>query len=243
MKKLTEIEKEYFRHHLNLPQIGFEGQQKLKNSKVVVLGLGGLGSACANFLAMCGIGAIGLLDYDIVELSNISRQLLYNQSDIGKPKSECAIRFLKSKYPCSTFEERQTKLTESNIQEIITKYSLVIDATDNFETKFLINKYCYSNQIPFVFASVQGFTGHISTFQNSSPCLECLYEKPKMIKSNSFVFNLLPSFFGALQATEAVKILLGSGNLFGKVMIADLLDFSFTKIEFHRNKECRVCNA
>ena len=240
---LSESEKRRYRRHIMLAQVGEEGQEKLKSAKVLVVGAGGLGAPVLQYLTSAGVGHITIMDDDLVNEDNLHRQILYGRQDLGKLKTIIAKERLEVLNPFVNHEIFNVRLKTSNAVEFISKYDLVIDATDNFATRYLINDTCIILNKPWIFGSIHKFEGQLSTFLNSKgPSLRCLYpdiiDKQNIpIPANSGLFGVLPGIIGSLQTNEALKIILGIGEvLCGKLLIYSMLKNSFQYVSFERNK-------
>lgn len=227
-----------------LKDFGPEGQQKLINSKVLVVGLGGLGLPVLQYLNAMGVGTLGLMDQDVVELHNLQRQVLYTEKDLGRLKLEVVHETLKSQNSTTHFELHDTFLTKENALETIKKYDVVVDATDNFPTRYLINDTCVLLGKPFVYGALHGFEGHVSVFNYmEGPTYRCLYPNmpgPEEVPNcnENGVLGVVPGIIGTLQALEAVKVLTGVGEvLSGKLLLFDGLAHQFSKIGFKRNPQ------
>lgn len=245
---LNNREKLRYQRHLVLPEIGVEGQQKLKTSKVVIVGAGGLGSPAAIYLTSAGVGTIGIVDDDRVSLNNLQRQILYNHSDIGKLKTfqaKARLQSLNDRVKVQAFTKR---LNSDNAASIIKHYDIVIDGTDNFPTRYLINDICVRLKKPFIYGSVMKFEGQVSFFGfPGGPCYRCLFPEPPpegLIPgcAESGILGVLPGVIGIIQATEAIKYLLGRGELLaGRLLLYDALKMKFRQVIFKKNKECPLC--
>ncbi|MBL7055935.1 molybdopterin-synthase adenylyltransferase MoeB [Candidatus Woesearchaeota archaeon] len=246
-----EFSKEELRRysrHLILPEVGKEGQEKLKQAKVLVVGAGGLGSPVLLYLAAAGIGKIGIVDFDKVDETNLQRQILYSERDVGKSKAETAKKHLEklnSNIEIITYNE---KLTSENALKIIKEYDIVVDGSDNFPTRYLVNDACFFLKKPNVYGAIFRFDGQASVFNyNHGPCYRCL--SPKMPSSDEIpscseagVLGVLPGTIGTIQATEAIKIILGKGNVLSeKVLVYNALEMEFTKLNLKKNEDCRLC--
>ncbi len=239
--------KRYSRHIL-LPEVGIEGQQKLKNASVLIVGVGGLGSPLALYLAASGIGRIGIIDFDVVAESNLQRQVLFSHSDLGQKKVNSAREKLQSINPHIGIEIYEESLTSDNAVEIIAKYDIVADGTDNFPTRYLVNDVCMILGKPNVYASIFGFEGQTSVFvKDKGPCYRCLFPSPPNAGSvpscsEAGVLGVLPGILGTIQATEVIKLILEIGDpLIGRLLTYNALDMSFDEIGVHRNSNCPVC--
>ena len=245
---LSSEELQRYSRHLSLPEFGKEGQEKLKNSSVLLVGAGGLGSPAATYLAAAGVGRIGLVDFDTVEASNLQRQILYGTSDVGRPKLEAAAERLQDLNPHVEVERHEVRLTSDNALGIIDDYDVVADGTDNFPTRYLVNDACVMTGTPNVYASIFRFEGQVSVFATEDgPCYRCLYEEPPppgLVPScaEGGVLGILPGFIGTLQATEVIKLLAGIGTpLVGRLLMVDALDMNFRTVNVSTNPECPVC--
>jgi len=247
--ELTKEQIERYSRHIILPNIGEVGQKKLLSAGVLIVGCGGLGSPAAYYLAAVGIGKLGLIDADNVELHNLQRQILHTTQNIGKPKVESAKETLKRLNPDIEVVTYQTRLTSSkNILDIIKEYDIVIDASDNFPTRYLVNDACVLSNKPLIHAGVLMFSGQITTIiPYKSPCYRCIFPAPPppgAVPScqEAGILGVVPGVLGVLQATEAIKYILKIGELLvGKLLIFDALEVSFRKVNVRRNKECELC--
>lgn len=248
--KLTKAQLERYSRHINLNEVGTEGQTKLLNSKVLIIGTGGLGAPAALYLAAAGIGTIGLVDPDVVELSNLQRQIIHSNKDIGKPKvisGKETIQDMNSDVNVVTYQEW---ISSVNISDIIKdgNYDFVIDATDNFPTKFLINDACVLLQKPFSHAGVTQLLGQTMTYvPGKGPCYRCVFLNPPPTDAVPTckvvgVLGVVPGILGTIQATETLKYLLGIGELLtGKLLVFDALAMEFRSIEITTRRNCIVC--
>jgi sulfur-carrier protein adenylyltransferase/sulfurtransferase len=235
-----------YSRQINLKEIGLSGQEKLKNARVLCVGLGGLGSPLLLYLAASGVGRLGLVDSDTIELSNLQRQILYRQSQISYPKTASAsaqILTLNSNIQVDTYCEQ---LTENNATQLISQYDIVADCSDNFYTNYLIHDVCFSQRKPYVYASVSQFQGYCSFFNGKGPCLRCLFPTPDPELSpacnESGILGVVPGILGAIQATEILKWILSVGELLEeKLLIADLLNMTFREIQLSQNPDCPLC--
>lgn len=248
--KLFDIEKQVYQRHLSLAEIGEEGQLKLLNSRVLVVGLGGLGSPAVFYLAAAGVGTIGLADGDRVELSNLQRQIIHGRNDVGKPKTVSAAEKLSLLNPDLELRPHFEVLTGENAVSIVTDYDFVIEATDNFESKFLVNDICLQLEKPFCHAGIAECYGQMMTVvPGRGPCLRCIFGNPppvdtKPVNDPQGIFAPVPGVIGTLQATEALKYLLECGNLLiGKMLTWDAMTMTFRTIELPTNNRCRLCKG
>ncbi len=240
---------ERYRRHLNLPEFGLEGQQRLLASSVLLIGAGGLGCPLAQYLAAAGVGRLGLLDFDVVDVSNLQRQVLYGTADVGRPKVEVArerIRALNPDVDVVTFSER---LTSENALERFRDFDVVIDGTDNFPTRYLSNDACVLLGKPTVYGAILRFEGQASTFDaRRGPCYRCLFPEPPPPGSvpscaEGGVLGVLPGIIALIQATEAVKLLTGVGEpLIGRFLHYDALSMRFDEFHFEKDPDCPVCS-
>jgi len=240
-----------YSRHLSLPEIGKEGQNKLLNSKVLVVGAGGLGSSALLYLAASGIGTIGIVDNDKVDLSNLQRQVLHETTDIGQPKTDSAKDAMLDLNPDININCYQLRLDESNIDSIISDYDIIVDGSDNFQTRFLINDKCYEHKKTLVSAAIQGFTGQLSTFKahlgEPNPCYRCIYPNVPAAGatpscSDSGVLGGVAGLMGTWQSIEVVKEVLNIGDsLSGSLIIFDALSATSRKVKVKRNKGCLCC--
>ncbi len=246
--ELSSEELQRYSRHLTLPEFGREGQEKLKNASVLLVGAGGLGSPAATYLAAAGVGRIGLVDFDSVEASNLQRQILYGTSDVGRPKLEAASERLEDLNPHVQIDRHEVRLTSDNALDIIDDYDVVADGTDNFPTRYLVNDACVMTGTPNVYASIFRFEGQVSVFATEDgPCYRCLYEEPPppgLVPScaEGGVLGILPGLIGTLQATEVIKLLTGIGDLLvGRLLMVDALSMNFRTLNVPTNPECPVC--
>ena len=235
-------QRELIRYSRSLPIIGKEGQEKLKQSRILVVGMDGLGSPAALYLASAGVGALGILDFDRVELSNLSRQILHPEKNLGKPKTLSAKETLEQINPSVNIEVLNEKLTEKNAEKIIEKFDIVIDGTDSLETKQLINKVCRSLQKPLVYGAAVGTEGQLAVFTQETGCLACLIRSPSGPScSTEGVLPPVPGVIGILQAAEAVKLATGQEPFKG-LLIYDFKKTAFRIFSFRKNPSCSVCS-
>ena len=237
-----------YSRHLLIPEVGLEGQRKLKNSSVLIIGTGGLGSPVALYLAAAGIGRIGLVDYDTVDSSNLQRQVIHGTSTVGKLKVESARVKLLDLNPDIQIDVYNEPYTSENALRIAANYDIILDGTDNFPTRYLTNDVAVFLGKPNVYASIYRFDGQVSVFYaNEGPCYRCLFPEPPppgLVPScaEGGVLGVLPGTVGTLQATEALKVLLGIGEpLIGKLLLYNALDMSFDFVKLKKNPNCRVC--
>jgi adenylyltransferase/sulfurtransferase len=245
---LTPDDYERYSRHLILPEVGVDGQKKLKAASVLCVGTGGLGSPLALYLAAAGIGRIGLVDFDVVDRSNLQRQIIHGEEWVGKPKVQSAAARIKSINPYIQVDIHEVPLTSENALDIGKDYDLIIDGTDNFPTRYLVNDACVLLGKPNVYGSIFRFEGQATVFHyQDGPCYRCLYPEPPppgLVPScaEGGVLGILPGMIGVIQATEAVKIILGIGTtLKGRLMLYDSLKMQFRELKLRRNPECPVC--
>lgn len=245
---LTEQQIERYSRQMILKEVGAAGQEKLLASRVLIVGTGGLGSPAALYLAAAGVGTIAIIDTDRVELANLQRQIIHFSEDVGKEKIASAQRKIKAINPEVKVRTYLAKVTASNIAEIIKDYDFVLDATDNFPSKFLINDACYFEKVPFSHASVLGFDGQIITvLPGGTACYRCVLASPPPLGAvpscaQAGVLGTLPGVIGCLQATEALKFLMGIGKLLtDRLLIYDALQMQFRQVRVNRNPQCPVC--
>src|SRR5690606_17993055 len=231
-----------------MPEVGMAGQKKLKASSVLLIGAGGLGSPLAMYLAAAGVGRIGLVDYDVVDASNLQRQVIHGTSDIGRPKLDSARDRILDINPHVRVDTYPVPLTSENALEILLPYDVVIDGTDNFPTRYLTNDACVLLGKPNVYGSIFRFDGQVSVFYaKEGPCYRCLFPEPPppgLVPScaEGGVLGILPGTVGALQATEAIKLRLGVGEpLIGRLLLYDALNMEFTEVKLRKNPDCPVC--
>jgi molybdopterin/thiamine biosynthesis adenylyltransferase/rhodanese-related sulfurtransferase len=246
---LTAEQRERYSRHMLVPEIGVEGQQKLLDAKVLLLGAGGLGSPTALYLAAAGVGTIGIVDDDDVDLSNLQRQVIHTTDRIGMPKVDSAEQAMKELNPGVEVVKYQTRLDASNIMEIIDGYDVIVDGADNFPTRYLLNDASVRLKIPVVSASILGFDGQLSVFAPyEGPCYRCLYPVPPPAElapscGANGVLGVLPGTMGLLQATEVVKLITGAGEpLIGRLLLYEALGATFTELKVRRDPECAICS-
>src|SRR6201991_198941 len=246
---LTREQRDRYSRHLLVPEIGLEGQTKLLNAKVLLLGAGGLGSPTALYLAAAGVGTLGIVDDDEVDLSNLQRQVIHTTDRIGTPKVDSAEISIKAINPDVNVVKYQTRIDASNIMEIIDGYDVIVDGVDNFPTRYLLNDATVRLGIPVVSASILGFDGQLSVFKpHDGPCYRCLYPVPppaEMAPScgANGVLGVLPGTMGLLQATEVVKLVVGAGEpLVGRLLLYEALGATFTELKVRRDPECPICS-
>ena len=237
-----------YSRHLILPEVGMEGQLKLKAAKVLCIGAGGLGSPLTLYLAAAGVGTLGIVDFDIVDVTNLQRQILHNTDDVGHPKLDSAATKLKALNPHLDLKTFETKLTSENALELFSQFDMVADGTDNFPTRYLVNDACVLTGKPNIYGSIFRFEGQASVFATKEgPCYRCLYPAPPppgLVPScaEGGVLGILPGLVGVIQATEVIKLILGQGDsLVGRLLLVDALGMKFRELKLRKNPECPVC--
>ena len=237
------------RRHFLLPEVGAEGQQKLLDAKVLLLGAGGLGSPTALYLAAAGVGTLGIVDDDVVDVSNLQRQVIHTTDRVGVPKVDSAEEQIKALNPDVDVVKYETRLDASNIMEIIEGYDIIVDGVDNFPTRYLLNDATVRLQIPVVSAAILGFEGQLSVFKPyEGPCYRCLFPQPPPAElapscGANGVLGVLPGTMGLLQATEVVKLIIGAGDpLIGRLLMYDALGATTTELKVRRDPECPICS-
>jgi adenylyltransferase/sulfurtransferase len=245
---LSPQEAARYSRHLIMPEVGMEGQKRLKAGSVLLIGAGGLGSPLGLYLAAAGVGRIGLVDFDVVDFSNLQRQVLHGTPDVGRPKLHSARDRLQAINPDVRIDLHETRLTSANALSLFEPYDLIIDGTDNFPTRYLVNDACVLLKKPNVYGSIFRFDGQASVFYpGRGPCYRCLYPEPPPPGevpscAEGGVLGILPGLIGCIQATEAVKLLLGQGTpLIGRLLLYDALQMSFREFKVRRNPKCPVC--
>jgi len=250
LPELTTDDLSRYSRHLILPEVGMEGQQKLKAARVLCVGTGGLGSPLALYLAAAGIGTLGLVDFDVVDASNLQRQIIHSTKDIGRKKLDSAEEKLLALNPALNVVKHDTMLSSANALDILKDYDIVADGTDNFPTRYLVNDACVLLGKPNVYGSIFRFEGQASVFATKDgPCYRCLYPEPPppgLVPScaEGGVLGILPGLVGVIQATEAIKLILGKGeSLVGRLLLVDALNMRFRELKLRKNPECPVCGA
>src|SRR4051795_10316476 len=248
-RALSPEQRERYSRHLLIPEIGLEGQMKLLDAKVLLLGAGGLGSPAALYLAAAGVGTLGIVDNDVVDLSNLQRQVAHTTDGIGVPKVDSAQETINAINPDVNVVKHQTRLDASNIMEIISGYDVIVDGVDNFPTRYLLNDATVRLDIPVVSASILGFDGQLSVFKpHDGPCYRCLYRVPPPAElapscGANGVLGVLPGTMGLLQATEVIKLVTGAGEpLIGRLLLYEALGATFTELKVRRDPECPICS-
>jgi len=246
--ELSRDEVRRYSRHLIIPDVASTGQKRLKNAKVLVVGAGGLGSPALMYLAAAGVGTLGIVDFDVVDDTNLQRQIIHGQSDVGRPKAESARDSITEINPYITVNLHQERLDSSNALDIFRPYDLIVDGTDNFATRYLVNDACVLLGKPYVWGSIYRFDGQASVFwAEYGPCYRCLYPEPPppgMVPScaEGGVLGVLCASIGSIQVTEAIKVLIGVGEpLVGRLMVYDALEMSYRAINVRKDPDCPVC--
>jgi len=247
---LTNEEILRYSRHLFMPEVGMEGQLKLKGAKVLLIGTGGLGAPLGLYLAAAGVGHIGLVDFDVVDFTNLQRQVTFGTSDVGKPKTEAARTRLTNLNPDIKVTVYETKLTSANALELLKDYDVVVDGTDNFPTRYLVNDACILLGKPNVYGSIFRFEGQVTVFgMPDGPCYRCLYPEPPppgLVPScaEGGVLGVLPGIVGSLQALETIKLIIGKGDsLEGRLVLFDALAMKFRELKLRKNQHCPMCGT
>jgi molybdopterin/thiamine biosynthesis adenylyltransferase/rhodanese-related sulfurtransferase len=237
-----------YSRHLIMPEVGMEGQQKLKAARVLCIGTGGLGSPLALYLAAAGVGTLGLVDFDVVDFTNLQRQIIHSTSDVGRAKLDSAAEKIEAINPFVEVQRFETRLSSDNAMKIFRDFDIVVDGTDNFPTRYLVNDACVLSGKPNVYGSIFRFEGQASVFgAKDGPCYRCLYPEPPppgLVPScaEGGVLGILPGLVGVIQATETIKLILGSGDpLIGRLLLIDALGMRFRELKLRKNPECPVC--
>jgi sulfur-carrier protein adenylyltransferase/sulfurtransferase len=245
---LSKEEIQRYSRHLIMPEVGMDGQLKLRNAKVLLIGTGGLGAPLGLYLAAAGVGHLGLVDFDVVDTSNLQRQVTFSTSDVGKPKTEAAKERLSGLNPTIKIESFETRLTSENALDLFRDFDIVVDGTDNFPTRFLVNDACILLGKPNVYGSIFRFEGQVTVFgYPGGPCYRCLYPEPPppgLVPScaEGGVLGVLPGIVGAIQAMETIKLILGTGEpLVGRLLLFDALAMRFRELKLRRNPDCPMC--
>ena len=248
-RTLTPEQRERYSRHLLLPEVGVEGQQKLLDAKVLLLGAGGLGSPTALYLAAAGVGTLGIVDNDEVDLSNLQRQVIHTSERIGMPKVDSAAETINALNPDVKVVKHAIRLGPENIMDILPGYDIVVDGLDNFPTRYLLNDASVRLQIPVVSAAILGFEGQLSVFKPyDGPCYRCLFPVPPPAElapscGANGVLGVLPGTMGLLQATEVIKLILGEGDpLIGRLLMYDALSATVNEVKVRRDPECPICS-
>jgi sulfur-carrier protein adenylyltransferase/sulfurtransferase len=245
---LTNDEILRYSRHLIMPEVGMEGQQKLKAAKVLCIGAGGLGSPLALYLTAAGVGTLGIVDFDVVDFTNLQRQVIHSTADVGRKKLDSAAEKLKAINPFVNLRTFETRLSSENALELFREFDIVADGTDNFPTRYLVNDACVLTGKPNVYGSIFRFEGQASVFATEQgPCYRCLYPEPPppgLVPScaEGGVLGILPGLVGVMQATEAIKLILGIGDpLIGRLLLIDALGMKFRELKLRKNPDCPAC--
>jgi molybdopterin/thiamine biosynthesis adenylyltransferase/rhodanese-related sulfurtransferase len=237
-----------YSRHLIMPEVGMEGQQKLKAAKVLCIGAGGLGSPLALYLGAAGVGTLGIVDFDVVDYTNLQRQIIHTTDDVGRKKLDSAADKLKAINPFLNLRLFETKLTSANAVDLFREFDIIADGTDNFPTRYLVNDACVLTGKPNVYGSIFRFEGQASVFATEEgPCYRCLYPEPPppgLVPScaEGGVLGILPGLVGVIQATETIKLILGVGDsLAGRLLLVDALGMKFRELKLRKNPECPAC--
>ena len=246
--ELTREEVQRYSRHLIMPEVGVEGQRKLKAARVLCVGAGGLGAPASMYLAAAGVGTLGLVDFDAVDASNLHRQIIYDTTDVGKRKLDAARDRLKAMNSSVNVVTHEVALTSKNALDVLKDYDIILDGTDNFQTRYLVNDACVLLGKPNAYGSIFRFDGQASVFAvKGGPCYRCLYPEPPppgLVPScaEGGVLGVLPGVIGVIQATEAIKLILGSGQpLIGRLLLYDALQMRFRELKLRRDPECPIC--
>jgi sulfur-carrier protein adenylyltransferase/sulfurtransferase len=239
-----------YSRHLIMPEVAMDGQKKLKAAKVLCIGAGGLGSPLALYLAAAGVGTLGLVDYDVVDYTNLQRQIIHSTNDVGRKKLDSAAEKLKALNPFLNLRTFDMKLTSANALDLFREFDIVADGTDNFPTRYLVNDACVLTGKPNVYGSIFRFEGQASVFATEEgPCYRCLYPEPPppgLVPScaEGGVLGILPGLVGVIQATETIKLILGQGDsLAGRLLLIDALGLKFRELKLRKNPDCPVCGT
>ena len=248
--ELSVDEVRRYSRHLIIPDVGMSGQKRLKNAKVLCVGAGGLGSPALMYLAAAGVGTLGIVEFDTVDESNLQRQIIHGQKDIGRSKAESARDSVLEINPYVTVQLHEVRLDSTNVMEIFADYDLIVDGTDNFATRYLVNDACVLLKKPYVWGSIYRFDGQASVFwAEQGPCYRCLYPEPPppgMVPScaEGGVLGVLCASIGSIQVTEAIKLLAGIGDpLVGRLMVYDALEMTYRQVKIHKDPNCAVCGV
>ncbi len=247
MTPLTPSQVQRYSRHLIMPNVGSVGQRKLLDGKVLVIGAGGLGSPIALYLALAGVGTIGIVDFDVVDVSNLQRQILHTQADVGRRKVESAKETLLAHNPDLNVQLHEEPINSENAMEIISKYDIVVNGADNFSTRYLVNDAAYLAGKPLVDGAILVFDGRATTYLPGQGCYRCMYPDPPPPGevpncSEAGVIGALPGLVGSIQALEVIKLLLGIGEtLTGRLLMIDALSMEFTELKVRKDPNCKLC--
>ena len=245
--ELTQTERSRYSRHLLLPEVSLAGQTRLKETRVLVVGAGGLGCPVALYLAAAGVGTIGLVDFDRIDYSNLQRQILYATDQVGQSKVQSAAQRLRALNDTINVIEHEVEISATEVMDIISDYQIIVDGTDNFSTRYLLNDACVIARKPYVYGSIFRFDGQASVFTHETGCYRCLFPQPPDQGTvpncaEAGVLGVLPAMIGTIQATEVIKLSLGIGSsLKGRFILYDALNMSFEELRLKRNPECAVC--
>ncbi len=247
--ELTVEEVRRYSRHIIIPDVGMVGQKRLKNAKVLCVGAGGLGSPTLMYLAAAGVGTLGIVEFDTVDESNLQRQIIHGQSDIGRSKAQSAADSVREINPLVNINIHETRLDNSNVMELFSQYDLIVDGTDNFATRYMVNDACVLLNKPYIWGSIYRFDGQASVFWSEyGPCYRCLYPEPPppgMVPScaEGGVLGVLCASIGSIQVNEAIKVLTGIGEpLVGSLMVYDALEMTYRKIKVRKDPNCAICS-
>ena len=246
-RTLTPYQVKRYSRHIIMPQVGSIGQRKLLDAKVLMVGAGGLGSPITIYLTLAGVGTVGIVDFDDVDVTNLQRQILHYDGDIGKPKVESALSTLKSYNPDTKVNIHEEPITSINAMEVMSDYDIIVNGADNFPTRYLVNDAAYLSGKPLVDGSILLFDGQATTYIPGQGCYRCLFPTPPPPGevpscAEAGVLGMLPGMVGTIQATETVKLILGIGDsLSGRLLIIDALSMEFRTVKIRRNADCPLC--
>jgi adenylyltransferase/sulfurtransferase len=245
--QLTPDQVQRYSRHIIMPQVGSRGQRKLMGSKVLIVGAGGLGGPVALYLALAGVGTLGIVDFDTVDLSNLQRQILHTNESVGMPKVVSAVQTLNRYNPDVNVETHEFPITSENAMELVAQYDVIVNGADNFATRYLVNDAAYLNNKPLVDGSILIFDGQVTTYEPGKGCYRCLFPEPPppgMVPNcaEAGVLGALTGTIGSLQATEVLKVILGVGDpLVGRLLLVDGLGMEFRVVKTRRNPSCALC--
>ena len=244
---LTPYQVKRYSRHIIMPQVGSKGQRALLDAKVLIIGAGGLGSPISIYLTLAGVGRIGIVDFDVVDLTNLQRQILHHNDDVGRPKVESALDTLKAYNPDVDVVIHEEPLTSANALEIVSAYDVVVNGADNFPARYLVNDAAYLSGKPLVDGSILLFDGQATVYIPGTGCYRCLFPEPPPPGevpscAEAGVLGMLPGLIGSIQATETVKLILGAGDsLAGRLLLVDALSMEFRTVRLRRNADCPLC--
>jgi adenylyltransferase/sulfurtransferase len=249
LPELTAAEIRHYSRHLIMPEVGSAGQRRLKAARVLIIGAGGLGSPLGLYLAAAGVGTLGIVDFDVVDETNLHRQVLYGRSSVGRPKIQAAVERLRDVNPHIRIVPHETRLDAGNALELFQDYDIIVDGTDNFPTRYLVNDACVLSGKPNVYGSIFRFEGQVSIFWGArGPCYRCLFPEPPppgLVPScaEGGVLGVLPGIIGTLQANEVIKLIVGAGDpLIGRLVLFDALKMRFRELQLKKDPACPVCS-